>query len=128
LESSLANFSQKSTNRFTHQFIMQPTISIPKHWDYPRFVFGQRTQQGVILGLEYYPPDTQLAYQYGHGWRYGLMPHKQSEDIFHYQESQLKQLSKQELLAQITAELEQHQQQIMILQQQLAAIRGGNNG
>ncbi|WP_269456210.1 hypothetical protein [Nostoc sp. NIES-3756] len=41
---------------------MQSTISIPKHWDYPRFCFGQRTQQGVIFGLEYYPADTQLAY------------------------------------------------------------------
>lgn len=107
---------------------MQPTILLPKHWDYPRFIFGQRTQQGVILGLEYYPADTQLAYQYSHGWRYALMPNKQSEDIFHYQESQLKPFSTQELLAQITAELEQHQQQIMILQQQLAAVTGGNNG
>ncbi|MBD2253330.1 hypothetical protein [Nostoc parmelioides] len=107
---------------------MQPTISIPKHWDYPRFVFGQRTQQGVILGLEYYPADTQLAYEYGHGWRYSLMPHKKSNEAFHYQESQLKTLSTQELLAQITAELEQHQLQIMILQQQLLMITGGNNG
>ncbi|AUB43364.1 hypothetical protein COO91_09539 (plasmid) [Nostoc flagelliforme CCNUN1] len=24
---------------------MQPTISIPKHWDYPRFALDQRTQQ-----------------------------------------------------------------------------------
>ncbi|MBD2473241.1 hypothetical protein [Nostoc sp. FACHB-145] len=31
---------------------MQPTISIPKHWDYPSFTFGQRTQQGLIIGLE----------------------------------------------------------------------------
>ncbi|BAY73358.1 hypothetical protein NIES23_61860 (plasmid) [Trichormus variabilis NIES-23] len=107
---------------------MQPTISIPKHWDYPRFVFGQRTQQGVILGLEYYPPDTQLAYEYSHGWRYGLIRDKRCQEISHYQESQLQQLSKQELLAQITAELEQHQTQIMILQQQLAAIKGGSNG
>jgi hypothetical protein len=55
LESSLADFSQKFTNRFTHQYIMQPTISIPKHWDYPRFTFGQRTQQGVILGMDIIP-------------------------------------------------------------------------
>ncbi|BCL39811.1 hypothetical protein [Nostoc sp. MS1] len=107
---------------------MQPTISIPKDWDYPRFVFGQRTQQGVILSLEYYPVNTQLAYEYGHGWRYGLMRDKHCQEISHYQESQLKTLSTQELLTQITTELEQHQTQIMILQQQLAAITGGSNG
>jgi hypothetical protein len=56
------------------------------------------------------------------------MRDKHCQEISHYQESQLKALSTQELLAQITAELEQHQTQIMILQQQLAAIIGGSNG
>jgi hypothetical protein len=30
---------------------MQPTISIPKHWEYPRFALEQRTQDGIILGF-----------------------------------------------------------------------------
>ncbi|MCC5669632.1 DNA cytosine methyltransferase [Nostoc sp. CHAB 5784] len=30
---------------------MQPTISIPQHWGYPRFALEQRTQQGIIAGL-----------------------------------------------------------------------------
>ncbi|WP_267256034.1 hypothetical protein [Nostoc sphaeroides] len=40
---------------------MQPTITIPKHWEYPRFALEQRTNQGIILGLQYYPIGTELA-------------------------------------------------------------------
>jgi hypothetical protein len=48
---------------------MQPTISIPKHWEYPRFALEQRTQDGIILGFYYYPTGTELAEQFGGGWR-----------------------------------------------------------
>jgi hypothetical protein len=44
---------------------MQSTILIPKHWDYPRFALDQRTKDGVILGLQYYPNGTELAEQFG---------------------------------------------------------------
>ena len=47
---------------------MQPTISIPQHWPYPRFNLEQRTQQGIILGLYYYPSGTELAEQFDDGW------------------------------------------------------------
>jgi hypothetical protein len=103
---------------------MQPTISIPKHWDYPRFALNQRTQQGIILGLHYYPNGTELAEQFGHGWRYALMSRKNSDELFHFEENQIKTLSPQELVSQITAEIEFYQRQIVILQQQL----GVNNG
>jgi hypothetical protein len=105
---------------------MQPTISIPKHWEYPRFTLGQRTQQGIILGFDYYLPNTQLAYQFGSGWRYALMPHKNSDELFHFQENQIQPLSPQELLLQITAEIDFYQHQINILTQQLAALTGGS--
>ncbi|MBD2472001.1 hypothetical protein [Nostoc sp. FACHB-145] len=105
---------------------MQPTITIPKHWDYPRFTFDQRTQQGIILGLEYYPADTQLAYEYGHGWRYIVMPHKYSDEVRHYSDHQLQTLSVAQIQAQIQVEIKQHQQQIKVLQQQLMAITGGS--
>jgi len=44
---------------------MQPTISIPKGWEYPRFSIGQRTKQGLIIGIQYYATDTLLAHEYG---------------------------------------------------------------
>jgi hypothetical protein len=53
---------------------MQPTITIPKGWEYPRFTLGERTKQGIIVGIEYYPADSQLAHEYGQGWRYSVMP------------------------------------------------------
>jgi hypothetical protein len=105
---------------------MQPTITIPKHWEYPRFALEQRTKQGIILGLQYYPIGTELAEQFGHGWRYALMSRKNSDELFHFEENQIKPLTPSELVSQITAEIELYQSQIAILQQQLAAIRGGS--
>jgi hypothetical protein len=105
---------------------MQPTISIFQHWDYPRFALEQRTQQGIILGFHYYPNGTELAEQFGDGWRYALMPHKNSDELFHFQENQIQPLSPEELLHQITAEIEFYQQQINTLKQQLAAVTGGS--
>ncbi|MEH1867393.1 MAG: hypothetical protein V7K69_20615 [Nostoc sp.] len=105
---------------------MKPTISIPQHWGYPRFGLEQRTEQGTILGLYYYPSGTELAEQFDDGWRYVLMPKKNSDEISYLQENQIQPLSPQELFTQITAEIEFYQRQISILQQQLAVVTGGS--
>ncbi|MEH1825514.1 MAG: hypothetical protein V7L22_09110 [Nostoc sp.] len=105
---------------------MQPTIAIPQHWGYPRFALEQRTNQGIILGLYYYPSGTELANEFDEGWRYVLMPNKNSDEISYLQENQIQPLSPQELFTQITAEIKFYQQQISILQQQLAAVTGGS--
>jgi hypothetical protein len=104
---------------------MRPTISIPQHWAYPRFTLEQRTEQGTILGLYYYPSGTELAEQFDEGWRYVVMPNKNSDEISYLQENQIQPLSPQELFSQIRAEIEFYQQQISILQQQLAVVTGG---
>ncbi|MBD2535370.1 hypothetical protein H6G97_40635 [Nostoc flagelliforme FACHB-838] len=104
---------------------MQSTISIPQHWGYPRFALEQRTQQGLILGLYYYPNGAELAEQFDKGWRYVLMPNKNSDEISYLQEDQIQPLSPQELFLQIRAEIELYQQQINILKQQLAVLTGG---
>ena len=105
---------------------MQPTISIPQHWPYPRFNLEQRTQQGLILGLYYYPLGTELAEQFGEGWRYAMMPNKNSDEISYLRQDQIQPLTPEELFSEITAEIEFYQQQIVILQQQLVAITGGS--
>ncbi|MBD2565719.1 MULTISPECIES: hypothetical protein [Nostoc] len=105
---------------------MQATISIPQHWDYPRFGLEQRTEQGTILGLYYYPSGTELAEQFDDGWRYVLMPNKNSDEISYLKEDQIQPLTPEELFQQITAEIDFYQQQISILQQQLVAITGGS--
>ncbi|MBD2526461.1 hypothetical protein [Nostoc sp. FACHB-133] len=104
---------------------MQPTISIPQHWPYPRFNLEQRTQQGIILGLYYYPLGTELAEQFDDGWRYVLMPNKNSNETSYLQEEQIQPLTPEELFLEITAEIEFYQSQIAILQQQLAVVTGG---
>ncbi|MEA5605918.1 hypothetical protein [Nostoc sp. UHCC 0252] len=104
---------------------MKPTISIPQHWGYPRFTLEQRTKQGTILGLYYYPNGTELAEQFDDGWRYVLMPNKNSDEISYLQEDQIKPLTPEELFSEITAEIKFYQQQISILQQQLVVLTGG---
>ncbi|MBU7583085.1 MAG: hypothetical protein KAF91_09275 [Nostoc sp. TH1S01] len=105
---------------------MQPTISIPKDWKYPKFWLGQRTKQGLIIGLEYKPVDTQLAYEYGNSWRYTVLPDKHSDEVRHYSDDQIQTLSIAEIQAELQAEIEEHQQQIKVLEQQLIAISGGS--
>ncbi|QHG20231.1 hypothetical protein [Nostoc sp. ATCC 53789] len=104
---------------------MQPIISIPQHWGYPRFALEQRTEQGTILGLYYYPSGTELAEQFDDGWRYALMPNKNSDEISYLKEDQIKPLTPEELFSEITAEIKFYQQQITILQQQLIVLTGG---
>ena len=106
---------------------MRPTISIPQHWGYPRFALNQRTKDGIILGFYYYPGGTELAEQFDEGWRYVLMPNKNSDETSYLQENQIQPLSPEELLSEITEEIEFYQQQIAILQQQLLAITGGSS-
>ncbi|BBD70662.1 hypothetical protein NIES4072_70290 [Nostoc commune NIES-4072] len=108
---------------------MQPTISIPQHWEYPRFAMEQRTKHGIILGLYYYPNGTELAEQFGGGWRYALMPHRNSDELFHFQENQIQPLTPEELFNKITAEIDFYQQQISILNRQLTVLtEGATNG
>ncbi|MBD2492291.1 hypothetical protein [Aulosira sp. FACHB-615] len=106
---------------------MQPTISIPTGWEYPRFTFGQRTQQGIVIGLEYKPAGTQLAHEYGNSWRYTVLPDKHSDEVRHYSEDQIQTLSVAEIQQQLQAEIEEHQQQIKAIQEQLAAIGGSED-
>ncbi|MBW4458451.1 MAG: hypothetical protein KME55_40995 [Nostoc indistinguendum CM1-VF10] len=108
---------------------MQPTISTPKHWGYPRFALDQRTEQGTILGLYYYPNGTELAEQFDDGWRYVLMPNKNSDKTSYLQENQIQPLTPEELFQKITAEIDFYQQQISILNRQLTVLtKGANNG
>lgn len=104
---------------------MEPTISIPQGWQYPRFTFGQRTEQGVIIGIKYYPSDSFLAHEYDEGWRYVVLPEKNCEEEHHHLEDELKLLTPQELRAEIEAEITKHLHQAELLTYELKAIPGG---
>ncbi|WP_228058611.1 hypothetical protein [Nostoc sp. LEGE 12447] len=59
------------------------------------------------------------------GWRYALMPNKNSDEISYLKEDQIQPLTPEELFSEITAEIKFYQQQISILQQQLVVLTGG---
>jgi hypothetical protein len=101
---------------------MELAISIPQGWQYPQFTFGQRTQQGPIIGMKYYPAGTFLASEYGEGWRYILMPDKRYEDEEHRVEDEVKLLTPQELQTQIQAEIDHHSRQLELLKFELETI------
>lgn len=104
---------------------MEPTISIPQGWKHPRFTFGQRTEQGVIIGLKYYSVDTLLAHEYGEGWRYVVLPDNNCEDEEYCLENGLELLTPQELKTQIEAEINKRLRQVELLTHELKAISGG---
>ncbi|MEJ6479800.1 hypothetical protein N0Y54_00060 [Nostoc punctiforme UO1] len=54
------------------------------------------------------------------------MPHKHSEKVRYHSEDQIQTLSLEEIQTKLQAEIEQHQLQVMILQQQLIAIKRGD--
>ncbi|MBD2492402.1 hypothetical protein [Aulosira sp. FACHB-615] len=100
---------------------MEPTISIPPGWHYPRFGFGQRTERGQIIGLKYYAEDTYLADEYGAGWRYILLPNKNTEDDETRIEDDIKLLSPQELKTVLETEITNHLRQVESLKHELKA-------
>lgn len=101
---------------------MEPTVSIPLVWHYPRFGFGQRTERGQIIGMKYYAEDTYLADEYGEGWRYILLPNKNTEDEEHRTEDEIALLSPQELKTQIETQITNHLRQIQMLKHELKAV------
>lgn len=100
---------------------MEPTISIPQGWHYPRFTFGQRTERGTVIGMKYYAQDTFLADEYGAGWRYILLLDKNTEDEETHLEDEIKLLSSQELKTVVEAEINTHLRQVELLKHELKA-------
>ncbi|MDM9580039.1 hypothetical protein [Nostoc sp. GT001] len=104
---------------------MQPTITIPHGWKYPRFTLGQRTEQGIIIGIKYYLSDSLLTHEYGEGWRYIVMPDINSIDEGNHLENEIKLLTPQELRAEIQTEIGKCLRQLELLKYELKAIPGG---
>ncbi|MBN3906719.1 MAG: hypothetical protein HWQ35_09195 [Nostoc sp. NMS1] len=103
---------------------MQATITIPHGWKYPRFTLGQRTEQGIIIGIKYYPSESLLAHEYESGWRYLVMLDINSIDEGNHLENEIKLLTPQELRAEIQTEIEKCLRQLELLKYELKAITG----
>ena len=103
---------------------MQPTISIPHGWKYPRFTLGQRTERGIIIGMKYYLSDSLFADEYDEGWRYLVMPDMNSIEEGNHLENEIKLLKPQELKTLLEAEIKKRLDQIEVLRYELKTIPG----
>ncbi|NDJ26150.1 hypothetical protein GS682_32175 [Nostoc sp. B(2019)] len=100
---------------------MQPTITLPRGYGRPQFYVGQRTQQGKIIGIEYYPFDSLLALSCGSGYRYHVMISRNSESVKYLTEKDIVPLSPSEVEAEIMEEVDWYLMQLVMLQEELKA-------
>ncbi|BBD63216.1 hypothetical protein NIES2109_60660 (plasmid) [Nostoc sp. HK-01] len=102
---------------------MEATISIPKHWGYLKAITNSQ-----FASRNYLTANCDLRLANCFCWRYTVLPDKHTDEVRHYSDDQLQTLSVAEIQEQLQAEIEEHQQQIKVLQQQLVAIGGSNDG
>jgi hypothetical protein len=98
-------------------------IVIPTDWEPPKFnKLGTLTQQGVIMGVQYYAIGTKLAYSYKPGWRYHISTGPLSDETDLLEESEINLLHPTELREELEAEIEFHERKIASLKEQLQQI------
>ncbi|MEC4814603.1 MAG: hypothetical protein SAK29_15200 [Scytonema sp. PMC 1069.18] len=98
-------------------------IAIPSDWDLPKFnKLGMLTQQGVIMGMQYYALGTKLAYSYKPGWRYYISRGPMCDDTDLLDESEINLLHPNELRSEIEAEIKFHLSKITSLREQLQQL------
>lgn len=83
-------------------------VTIPNYWTSPKYSLGQRTKQGIIIGIQYRLPNNLLAESSDGSWQYTVqvstnLLDKEVEDL---QEHEVQALPTQELHRLLTAEIE----------------------
>lgn len=97
-------------------------VTIPNYWTSPKYSFGRRTKQGVIVGIQYYPPNNLLTGLCNESWRYAVIDKNDFSEVSHLEEEKIHPLTPIELRTELEAEIEAHQTKIVILKQQLETI------
>ncbi len=97
-------------------------VTIPNYWTLPKYSLGQRTKQGVIVGIQYYPPNNLLTGLCNESWRYAVLNKNDFSEVSHLEEQKIQPLTPLELHAELEAEIEAYQIEIVIRQQQLETI------
>jgi hypothetical protein len=93
-------------------------VAIPNHWITPKYSLGQRTKQGVIVGIQYYPPNNPLTGKGNESWGYAVVSQNDLE-VSHLEEQKIQPLTPLELRMELEAEIERYQREILILKQEL---------
>lgn len=97
-------------------------ITIPNHWTLPKYSLGQRTKQGMIVGIQYYPPNNLLTGLCNESWRYAVLNKNDISEVSHLEEQKISPLTPSELRAELQTEIEAYQIEVVILKQQLETI------
>lgn len=98
-------------------------LPLPPGWKLPKYVFGDRAKQGLIIGLCAYPADSYPGRVYGTEWKYTVLPDKAEEELEYFSESELRPLSREELKAEIETEIRQHMEALDALNCELARVK-----
>lgn len=98
-------------------------LPLPPGWKLPKYNFGDRVKQGLVIGLCAYPADSYPGRVYGTEWKYTILPDKAEEDLEYFSESELEPLSGEELKAQIEEEIRQHKEALTALQGEMTRVK-----
>ncbi len=96
-------------------------MALPIDWDEPKYGLGQRTKQGIIVGMDYYPAYTTAGYQIGSTWRYGVLAHPLDDADYtkYLNESEVELLSPEEVKAQVQKEIDFHVKHLQALKTEI---------
>lgn len=92
-------------------------MQIPEGWIQPKYGLGQRTKQGMIIGVDYLPKNTRAAHEYGSTWRYLIArsPFDNFDNLVYCNEDEIEPLPQEELRAQIQQEIDFHTTRLEVL-------------
>lgn len=110
----------------THQIIADKSrIRFPKAWKSPKYYLGQQMKQGQIAGVEYHPPGTKRASDFGEYWTYWVLLNGQDSDVESFKEENLQPLSSEELQREIESQkafIEVYQNNIAAMSEQFEEV------
>ncbi|MEH2467833.1 HNH endonuclease [Nostoc sp.] len=92
------NFRGNSAPQETLEIITQRSnISFPTYWKTPKYSLGQQMKQGQIVGVEYDPPGTKTASDFGEKWTYWVLVNNDDIDTESFAEQSLEPMSLEDL-------------------------------
>jgi hypothetical protein len=97
-------------------------ITIPNHWTSPKYSLGQRTKQGMIVGVQYCLFENLVVPERDGSWRYAILVSAEDEQVEYISESGVQLPPEKELRLEIEGEIDFCQRKIQNLTQQLEAL------
>jgi hypothetical protein len=97
-------------------------VTIPNHWTSPKYSLGQRTKQGMIVGVQYCLFENLVVPERDGSWRYAVLVSTEDEQVEYISESGVQLLPEKELRLEMEGEIDFCQRKIQNLTQQLEAL------